>query len=98
MRIAPEVYQQEQERVTRRFEEAVRLAEQAFTTEFARLVSHLPEWLGTNPEGERKIFLDSAVANLTEFFERFKSLNIHSSDQLDALVQQAQDIVHGVRP
>jgi hypothetical protein len=45
MRIAPEVYEQEQERIARRFEEAVELAEQAFLTEFARLVSHRSERL-----------------------------------------------------
>jgi hypothetical protein len=97
MRIAPEVYQQERERVARRFEEAVSLAEQTFTAEFARLVSHLTERL-SSPDGERKIFRDSAVVNLTEFFERFRQLNIHSHEQLDALVQQAQGIVQGVSP
>jgi hypothetical protein len=97
MRIAPEVYQQEQERVARRFEEAVHLAEQAFTAEFAKLVSHLTERL-SGPDGERKIFRDSAVVNLTEFFQRFQQLNVHSSEQLDALVRQAQDIVQGVQP
>jgi hypothetical protein len=97
MRIAPEVYQQEQERVARRFEEAVQLAEQAFTAEFAKLVSHLTERLST-PDGERKIFRDSAVVNLIDFFERFKQPNIHSSEQLDALVQQAQQVIQGVPP
>src|SRR6476646_7263273 len=45
LRVAPDVYRQEQERVARRFEEAVTLAEQAFVAEFARLVSHLSERL-----------------------------------------------------
>ena len=36
--------------------------------------------------------------NLTEFFERFKSLNVHSSEQLDNLVSDAQRIVSGVEP
>ena len=34
--------------------------------------------------------------NLGEFFERFKSLNVRSNDQLDALVAQAQRAVRGV--
>jgi hypothetical protein len=75
----------------------VQLAEQAFTAEFAKVVAHLTERL-SSPDGERKIFRDSAVVNLTEFFQRFQQLNVHSSEQLDALVQQAQDIVQGVRP
>ena len=98
MRLAPEVYQQEQERVARRFEEAVRLAEQAFLDEFARLVAHLTERLAPQEGGERRIFRDSAVTNLVDFFERFKRLNVRSSQELDRLVEQAQGLVRGVTP
>src|SRR5262249_25493541 len=45
LRISPEVYEQERQRVAARFEEAVKLAEQAFATEFARLLAHLSERL-----------------------------------------------------
>jgi hypothetical protein len=98
MRLNPEIYQQEQDRVARRFEEAVRLAEQAFISEFARLVSHLTERLGGGENGERRIFRDTVVANLTEFFERFKQLNVGSSQELDQLVEQAQQLVQGITP
>jgi hypothetical protein len=98
LRIAPEVYRQEQQRVAARFEEAVRLAEQAFVAELSQLVAHLTERLTAGPEGTKKVFRDSAVGNLTEFFERFKSLNISSNIQLDELVEQAQQIVRGVQP
>ena len=98
MRISPELYQQEQERVARRFEEAVRLAEQAFLDEFARLVGHLTERLAPEEGGQRRIFRDSAVTNLLEFFERFRRLNVRSSQDLDRLVEQAQGLVRGVTP
>ena len=98
MRLNPDLYQQEQERVARRFEEAVQLAEQAFLGEFSKLVSHLTERLSSGPDGERKIFRDSAVANLVEFFERFRTLNVRSNAQLDELVEQAQRVVRGVEP
>ncbi len=98
MRLNPDIYQQEQERVARRFEEAVQLAEQAFTGELARLVSHLTERLTAGPDGERKVFRDSAISNLVDFFARFRDLNIRSNAQLDALVEQAQQVVQGVRP
>src|SRR5437764_5086581 len=55
MRLSPEVYRQEQERVARRFDEAVELAEQAFLGELGRLVSHLAERLTAEPEGYRKV-------------------------------------------
>jgi hypothetical protein len=98
MRLNPEIYEQEQERVARRFEEAVQLAEQAFISELAKLVSHLTERLTAGPDGERKTFRNSAIANLTEFFARFRDLNVRSNVQLDQLVEQAQQIVRGVGP
>jgi hypothetical protein len=98
LQISPELYRQEQERIAGRFEEAVRLAEQAFVAEFAGLVGHLTERLAAGPDGERRIFRDSAVTNLTEFFERFRRLNVGSSQELDQLVAQAQRLVQGVTP
>lgn len=98
LRLNPEIYHQEQERVARRFEEAVQLAEQAFLAEFARLVSHLTERLSSGSEGERKVFRDSAIKNLTDFFERFRSLSVRSSVQLDQLVDQAKELIQGIEP
>ena len=49
-------------------------------------------------DGERKVFRDSAISNLMEFFERFKQLNVRSNAQLDELVEQAQQVVRGVGP
>ena len=98
MRLSPEIYEQEQQRVAQRFEEAVRLAEQGFIGEFARLVSHLTERLAKGEDGERRIFRDSMLTNLTEFFERFKHLNLRSSQDLDQLAEQAQQLVQGVTP
>ncbi len=48
--------------------------------------------------GKQKVFRDTAVTNLTEFFERFRSLNVRSNDQLDELVQRAQRVMNGVEP
>ncbi|MBL8796912.1 MAG: hypothetical protein JNM56_23625 [Planctomycetia bacterium] len=97
LQLNPEIYAEEQARVARRFEEAVQLAEQAFIGELARLVSHLTERLTAGPD-EKKVFRDSAIANLTEYFARFRDLNVRSNAQLDQLVEQAQQIVRGVAP
>ena len=96
--LSPALYEQESERVRARFEEAVQLAEQGFLEELSRLVSHLTERLSGTDDGRPKVFRDSAVENLTEFFERFRRLNIRSNDQLDQLVGQAQQILRGVAP
>ena len=81
-----------------RFDEAVQLAEEAFTGELAKLVSHLTERLSGQEDGKPKVFRDSVVDTLTEFFDRFRSLNVRSNEQLDALVSQCQQIVQGVQP
>ncbi|MBI1249043.1 hypothetical protein GC197_14525 [bacterium] len=94
----PQLYQAECDRVQARFDEAVQLAESAFIEELSSLVSHLTERLSGQQDGRAKVFRDSAVGNLNEFFERFRSLNIRSNDQLDSLVSQCQQVVQGVQP
>jgi len=96
--LSPELFRQEQNRVTARFEEAVQLAEEAFFAEFGKLISHLTERLSGSEDGKPKVFRDSAVENLGEFFQRFRQLNVQSSQQLDELVEQAQRVVRGVQP
>ena len=97
--LSPQLYDQERERVAARFEEAVRLAEEAFLSEFGRLVAHLSERLtGDAQDGAPKVFRDSAVGNLVSFFDRFKQLNVRSNAQLDAIVAEAQRIVRNVGP
>jgi hypothetical protein len=96
--LSPELYEQERQRVAARFDEAVRLAEQAFAEELSRLVAHLTERLSGAEDGKPKVFRDSVVNNLSEFFERFRSLNIRSNEDLDNLVVQAQSVVRGVAP
>jgi hypothetical protein len=96
--LSPELYEEESRRVQARFEECIRLAEETFTDEFGRLVAHLTERLSGSDDGKPKVFRDSAVQNLAEFFQRFRHLNVRSSEQLDQFVDQAQRIVRGVKP
>jgi hypothetical protein len=97
-RLSPALYQQEQARIAARFDEAVRLAEEAFLGELTKLVSHLCERLTGKDDGKPKIFRDTAVENLNEFFQRFRSLSIRSDEQLEQLVTQAQRVVQGIAP
>ena len=94
----PALYAQECRRVAARFDEAVQLAEEAFLAELTGLVTHLTERLTGQTDGKPKVFRDSVVNNLTEFFQRFRHLNIRSNEQLDLLVDQAQQIIQGVEP
>ena len=94
----PELYQQECERVQQRFNEAVRMAEDAFIGELSKLVSHLTDRLAGNVDGKPKIFRDSAIENLTDFLTRFRQLNVRSNEQLDSLVEDAQRVIRGIEP
>lgn len=94
----PKLYAEQCQRVHARFNEAVQLAEQAFLEELSKLVEHLAERLSGTEDGKPKVFRDSAIENLTEFFTRFQRLNIRSNDQLDDLVNQAQRVVQGISP
>ncbi len=98
MQLNPKLYEEECQRVAARFDEAVQLAEHVFVDELSKLVSHLTERLTGQADGKPKVFRDSAIENLTGFFERFQQLNIRSNDQLDELVQQAKQTVQGVEP
>ena len=94
----PTLYEEECRRVQNRFDEAVQLAEEAFTAELAKLVSHLTERLSGQEDGKPKIFRDGVVENLTEFFARFRQLDVRSNEQLDQLVAQAQRAIRGIEP
>jgi hypothetical protein len=96
--LSPELYEQEAQRVSARFHEAVQLAEQAFLDEFAKAISHLTERLSGQEDGKPKVFRDSAIDNLHDFFERFRHLSVRSNHQLDELVDQAQRITRGIEP
>jgi hypothetical protein len=94
----PDLYRQECERVSARFDEAVRLTEQAFMEELQQLVAHLTERLSGQADGKPKVFRDSALNNMSEFFDRFKQLNVRSNEELDSLVEQCRGVVSGVEP
>ena len=98
LRVSPRLYYDECTRVQRRFDEAVQLAEQAFADELSQLIGHLAERLAGESDGTPKVFRDTAVTNLLQFFERFQRLNIRSNADLDQLVSQAREIVGDVVP
>ncbi len=96
--ISPELYERESGRVAARFDQAVEMAERAFSDELAALVGRLVDRLEPDQNGQPKIFRDSTIENFREFIGRFRRLSIGSSAELDRLVAQAADLVGGVRP
>lgn len=97
---SPELYEAECRRVQQRFESALALAEDAFAAELQGLVSHLVDKLADSAEadGKPKVFRNSAVSNLTEFFARFQQMNVRGNSELTALVAKAEKAMAGVDP
>jgi hypothetical protein len=50
--LSPQLYQEEAQRVAARFDQAIELAEQAFTEELSKLVSHVSERLSGSDDGK----------------------------------------------
>lgn len=98
-RISPHVYEAERKRIAARFDEAAQLAEDAFLEEFVKLIDHLTERLGSD-DGKPRVFRDSAVNNLDQFFDRFGRLRsgLSRSGDLDRLVEEARGVLTGNRP
>lgn len=97
-RLNPELFRQEQQRIAGRFEEAVQHAEQAFVGELQQLIAHLAERLSGRQDGTPKIFRDTAVTHLREFFTRFRELSIGSQAEFESLVVQTEDLLQGIEP
>jgi hypothetical protein len=96
MNFNPELYEQEQNRVQQRFENAVAMAEEAFAEQLSDMVSHLIERLADNPDGTQKVFRATAIDNFKEFYENFRKMNVRSNPQLESLIAQASNLVGGV--
>lgn len=95
-KLSPALYEQECQRIAARFEEAVRLTEESMATQLHKLVAHMVDRLKGEVDGKPKVFHESSVANLNEFFAMFKQVDFGSSTELAALVDRAQKAVSGV--
>ncbi len=92
----PELYEQEQQRIHQRFEQAIEMAETAFSERLHDLINHLVERLTDAPDGQPKTFQRSTVDNFREFYQEFRRLNVRGNTELDNLISRANDLVSGV--
>lgn len=81
--------------------EAGQQAVAALRSRFAESVDRMVERLSGESDdpkrkGKPKVFRDSLVGNLREFFDSFKSLNVSNDADLEALVSKAQAALAGV--
>jgi hypothetical protein len=98
MELSPAVYEQERQKAASQMQEAVTLAQRAFAKEFKELVDFLQERLTPGEDGKKKVFRDSAVGNLAEFFDRFAKMNILGFEDIDKLVAEGRKLLEGIGP
>jgi len=94
-RLHPELYAQEQARITSRFQDAVADMEAQAAEELASMLKALVERLTVSGE-EKKTIRSSTLDNLTDFTARWSKLSIGSNARLDGLIQQVQQAAEGV--
>lgn len=86
----PELFKREQERIAALFDVAAQEATRQLTEELHKLIASMVERLTTSPGEKAKTFRSSLVGNLTEFFDKFKLLNVGNSAELEAAVEQCK--------
>jgi hypothetical protein len=92
---SPNLYAEQSAKVAARFDMAVTMAEDAFASELAGMVEALQRKLQGLDDGTEKRLHETAITNLRGFFERFRSMNLHSSAELDRIVEQAELAISG---
>lgn len=95
--ISPRLFEAEQARVAAQFDATIRLAEEAFATELLESLQHLNERLTDGADG-KKTFRDTAITNIQEFIERFRSISVRSNADLDAFVSRTNTLLGGIEP
>lgn len=70
----------------------------ALRSSFNDLVNHAAAALTTGNDGKPKVFRDSLVNNMEQFFTYFEAKNLTGDEELADLVQRARGIMHGVTP
>lgn len=94
LKLAPETYERERQRVARTFELAVAGFEQESREQLSGLIDALLDKLNP-PSGKKVVYTESATTNLREFFDRFKSLGINNDQQLNELITDAENALGG---
>jgi hypothetical protein len=94
--ISREVWEQEREKAAQRMAEASVEIQTVLRESMARLVQHMADRLKEGPDGKPLRFKETTVSNLVEFLTNFDFRNVTDDSELQALVAQARELLHGV--
>src|SRR5207237_10107062 len=62
----------------------------------AKIVQHMADRLKEAPDGKPLRFKETTVSNLIEFLTNFEFRNVTDDNELQSLVAQARELLHGV--
>ena len=90
------IWEREKAKAERQWGEASAQVQQLLRASMAELVAHIVDRLSPTPEGKRKTFRDSMVANLRDFLQTFPARNVTNDSELAALVKRTNDLLSGI--
>jgi hypothetical protein len=94
--ISGEVWEQEREKAAQRMAEASAEIQTVLRESMAKLVQHMADRLKEGPDGKPLRFKETTVSNLIEFLTNFEFRNVTDDNELQSLVAQARQLLHGV--
>jgi hypothetical protein len=92
------IWQRQGKKAVEQCQKIVADVEQGLIVYLEGFVSHLAARLGTQPDGKLMVFKDSSIERFREFVQNLPSMNITDNEQLNALGQQAQQLLEGISP
>lgn len=96
--IPPELMEAEKSKMEQQFKDAGEQITEALRVGFQELIKHAAERLTPSEDGKSKIFKATLISNVQEFIDTFSSRNLLGDNELQALVDKAQEILIGVSP
>lgn len=96
--IAPEIAARESEKVTAKWTEASEAVQKLLRANMQDLVAHLVDRLSPGTDGKNRIFRDSTLTNINDFFRTFPARNLSDDAELAVLVAQAKGLTNGLDP
>jgi len=94
--ISQEVWEQERAKAAQRMAEASTEIQTILRESMAKLVQHMANRLKEGPDGKPLRFKETTVSNLVEFLANFEFRNVTDDNELQTLVAQARELLHGI--
>ena len=94
--ISPALFEAEKAKAALKLQSVAEECQQALRAGMLTLISNLTDRLTPDTDGRPKQFQKATVEALDEFLSTFSLRNVTDDSELDLLVQQARDVIHGV--